>query len=379
VSAEFDELLDALREDRLDDAGRARLAALLEDPGLRRRYVDALLLVSLLRRVDVAALAGPRRRRRAPLRWAAAAAAALIAAAVLLVPDRPVAALTAASDARWDGAPRQAGDRLRTGRLKLVGGLVQITFTSGAIALVQAPADLELQAPDRAFLHSGRVVVRVPQGSGGFRLETSTARLLDLGTEFGVSVQPDGPSVLQVYEGQVAATPRRGPGEERRLESGQAIGIGERFRDERFEPDRFVRALPFREDPAGRGPFPYNNSTTEEIRVVRAPAAVRIDGDLSEWDRSGRIRVACVAPWGDHHYLDAAMMYDDRFLYVGAHVGDPFPMRSQVSPHEKRELYGMGGGVALRISTDRKAGWPLSAESPYVRVGKPMRPEGQRL
>ena len=53
-----------------------------------------------------------------------------------------------------------------------------------------------------------------------------------------------------------------------------------------------------------------------------------IDGDLSDWDRSGAFYSACQPPYHENYYLEGMMMYDEQFVYIGAHVGDPAPMRS---------------------------------------------------
>jgi hypothetical protein len=132
--------------------------------------------------------------------------------------------------------------------------------------------------------------------------------------------------------------------------------------------------LPGPDDPAGRGKYPYNVSRLSSVQIVPAPTDVIVDGDLSDWNLAGRFRSACEAPYAENYYLDAAMMYDDRTLYIGAHVGDPFPLRSQTLPTDSVDRHGSGGAVALRISTDRQAGWPLSAVAENERQGRPATP-----
>jgi hypothetical protein len=384
--AELNELLAALREDALDAAQHARLSELLaQDAEARRQYVEYMAVVAALHKYDVSAFA-PRSVERRRGRWAAAAvsAAALIALAVLLqhsVPANPgtadpgfVAALTGGTDMRWrDTDPHYLiGQKMAAGRCRLDGGVALITFESGATAILQAPAELELVTKNNAFLHSGQVFVRASNLKDGFKLETPTARLLDLGTEFGVSVNASGDALLQVYEGEVLAELKNTESKDgQRVTGGQAVGMTSNFKNESFWPERFIRTLPDKNDPAGRGFYAYNASRYTEIDVLPA-SQVRIDGELSDWDLSGQIHAACEPPYGENYYLHAAMMYDAENLYIAGHVGDPFAMRSQVSPHVTRELYGMGGGIALRISTDRKAGWPLHAESQFTKQKKPL-------
>jgi hypothetical protein len=287
----------------------------------------------------------------------------------------PLAVLKNAFKAEW---PPQAvfrpGDQLSAGRFRLLGGWAAIQFGCGAVAIVEGPAELELLASAQAYLHSGQVVVHVQPHAQSFKLETPTARLLDLGTEFGVTVGAGGDTVVQVYQGKVLTESKqpkpRIPREQ--LEGGQALHIDDKqVQETPFVPERFRRFLPGPHDPSGRGLLPYNKSIYDTVHIVPAPAGIVIDGDLSDWDLSGRFRGACDPPYDEGYYLEGAMMYDARFLYLGGHVGDPFPMRSTVSPHSRRELYGNGGCVAFRLSTDRRLGWPLQAEDISARKGRP--------
>lgn len=385
-NAELNELLGALRENTISAEQHARLNQILSGHAdARRQYVQYMSLVASLHKCDVAALAPmvvqPQR-----WRWVAAAVsvAALVIVAVLVRQAAPtgsekgaanfVAALTAGSEMRWNqsGAGYVVGEKIPVGRCKLNGGIALITFQSGATAMLQGPAELELLTEDKAFLHSGQVFVRAPQDGNGFKLETPTAKLLDLGTEFGVSVNASGDALLQVYEGEVLAKLKnKDVKHEQRFKGGEAVGMTSNFQTESFWPERFVRTLPDITDPRGRGFHAYNTSRYTEINILPA-ARVKIDGDLSDWDFSNGIRALCEPPYGENHYLEASMTYDAENLYIAGHVGDPFAMRSQVSPHIARELYGMGGGVALRVSTDRKLGWPLSAESKFTKGKQPL-------
>lgn len=384
-SAELNELLAALREQTLAADQQARLNQLLtENPDARQQYVRYMTVVATLHKLGVTALA-PKRAQPQRWRWVAAAVsvAALIVVAVLARQAAPinnsgtsanfVAALTDGTDMRWSADHTYSvGQKIPVGRCRLNGGIALITFQSGATAMLQGPAELELMTADKAFLHSGQVFVRAPQDGNGFKLETPTARLLDLGTEFGVSVNASGDALLQVYEGEVLAKLKNTEAKsEQRFKGGQAVGMTSNFQNQTFWPERFVRTLPGLNDPAGRGFYAYNNSRYTEIDVLPAKE-VRIDGDLSDWNLACRISAICEPPYGENYYLHASMMYDAEYLYIAGHVGDPFPLRSQVSPHISRELYGMGGGVALRISTDRAAGWPLSAESKFTKQKRPL-------
>lgn len=286
-----------------------------------------------------------------------------------------VALLKNTAHAVWRTGFAPAGNSLPAGRVCLDEGLAEIEFGCGAVAVLNAPVDVELLQVDKVFLHSGQMLVRVPHDgrAAGFRVETPSSQLVDLGTEFGVEVQGGGASLLQVYEGEVLATTKAkaDSSNPRRVLEGQAVRLGSDLHETEFWPERFVRELPGPKDPMGRGKKPYNVSRFDSIYIVPAIEKVTIDGDLMDWDLSRRFYAACESPYAENYYLEAAMMYDERCLYVGAHVGDPHPMRSQIAPEEHANRHGMGGAVALRISTDRQVGWPLSAENTG---GRPMTP-----
>lgn len=303
--------------------------------------------------------------------------------------------LARASAVRWSDADLKFGDRLQAGRVKLVEGTAEFDFDNGVRMVLTGPAEIELRDAMHAWLHSGQVVFRVPPAAIGFKVETTEAAIVDLGTEFGVRARDAGNSAdreeaaaerhsqgteLQVYEGEVIAEVKSGRAEasqqKRRLHGGQALQISSDLKggaqELPFWPERFVHVMP---DPSehpdaarehsGRKTSRYNKAQHEAIHIVPAPQGIVIDGSLADWDLSGRFTSACEPPWGEFYNLQGAMMFDDQHLYVGGVVADPFPMRSTVSPAVDRELYGGGGCVALRISTDRRVGWPVRARGEY--------------
>lgn len=112
--------------------------------------------------------------------------------------------------------------------------------------------------------------------------------------------------------------------------------------------------------------IPYNDSRHDTVHVVPAPGTVAIDGDLSDWDLSGRFTARAADPYGEVYFLRGALMYDARALYVGAFVSDPFPLRSRVDPRTEPEMGWRGGSLQLRLSTDPALGWPLPSEQPEL-------------
>ncbi len=303
---------------------------------------------------------------------AASNAAARLTAATVAVVTRDLGA-------QWGPGAGPADDSLVPGTYDLREGTVEVKFRSGAKAVLVGPARMDVYDASHVSLNTGRVRVTVPEGpdEGSFRVDTPTSRLADAGTEYGVEVQPTGCSLVQVYEGELSASAkvesRWQP--EQPIGEGRALRFGDGMEEVPFWPERFVQLLPGPDAPEGRGSLPYNRSRYRSITVPAAPPGVTIDGDLSDWDLSHRIRAACEPPYSEHYFLEGAVMHDREHLYVGAHVGDPHPLRGMISPLENVNRHGMGGAVSLRISTDRQAGWPLRAENVVARLGRPAGPQ----
>ncbi len=144
---------------------------------------------------------------------------------------------------------------LKAGVFDLSAGFAELTFKSGVRMVLEAPVRLELLAGDRAKLESGRLVTYVPANARGFSVTTPRAKVIDLGTEFGVGVGESGDTEVQVFRGLVV-TEWNGPGGkpvDQQLPAGQAVSIDAQSapRGIAFQPERFVRHV---SDRPGRGP-----------------------------------------------------------------------------------------------------------------------------
>ncbi|HEY2589000.1 MAG TPA: LamG-like jellyroll fold domain-containing protein [Tepidisphaeraceae bacterium] len=120
----------------------------------------------------------------------------------------PVCNLVAAVNARWaDGSPKPAGHLAPGTSLALASGIVQLQFTDGASVIVEGPAQLTTDSATAMSLLTGKVVATIP--GGGFVVNTPTATVTDLGTEFGVGAEANGPTQVHVFKGRIQAAPRR--------------------------------------------------------------------------------------------------------------------------------------------------------------------------
>lgn len=128
-----------------------------------------------------------------------------------------VATITAVSEVRWsaDSAASLAADNRKNGDgeglvitpgvpLLIDSGLVELHLKQGATLLIEGPAEWSIDGVNAATLNRGKVVAKVPHAAVGFKLQTPGARIVDLGTEFGVVVAQNQETEVQVFQGRVS-------------------------------------------------------------------------------------------------------------------------------------------------------------------------------
>jgi len=428
------ELIDAWRDEMLSEATAAELSQLLRDCDEARRIFRAeSQMHGLLHQAVMAAAVeeaagrgswqthpaaadGVEKSRRPKafvtpkrLLFAGTGVLVLSIAAVLVwfrvAPPQPkppesFAKLTRATDCVWEEpADPQPGDRLAAGPLKLRDGMAEITLVNGVNLLVEAPAHLELVDADNSLLRAGRIVVRVPPTATGYAVDTPKARVVDRGTEFGVNVEADGETIVQVFDGVVVAelkNPDASGSRSRRIVAGETVRIDAsdtvELQKVAFSHERFSRTFSTPSVHEGDELIPFKPSEISSMDVLPVPVGqapslpsedasqagslrhgrVSVDGDLSDWDLSGTFEARCVEPFAESYYVHGSMMYDEQYLYIAARVGDPMPMRNLIDPNADPWSAWMGGSVQLRLSTDRSFGWPLTARKPNSREARPQ-------
>ena len=210
---EFEGLCHAVLEGAASDAQRGRLRELLHaDAGLRAEFQTQLRLHALLswqhgRGTDVPAEPVMKSVPQKVTRWrawrpalAAAAAVVLLAAGWVLQSFRSGVALEILTA---DSVPFAAGQRVSLHRLKLDSGAMKFRLESGALVEVDGPADIELLSAMHLRVFNGNVTTDVGDKARGFVIETANARVVDLGTRFGVAVGQAGDTDVVVFEGKV--------------------------------------------------------------------------------------------------------------------------------------------------------------------------------
>lgn len=262
--AELLELCDRLLDGEFTVENRERLEALvLGDTDLRRLYVETMHLHASLRQntsrlnqgdIPLAEVLGafpePENVVRFP-RWPLQIAAGLAIGFGIwwFTPrpaERPLATLVETNGARWANSslPTAPGSALRAGRLRLADGVARIRFQSGAEVSLEGEAELELTGANSCFLHSGALTAHVPEQAKGFVVDTANAKLIDHGTDFGISTDHAGRAQVQVLKGEVELQHARS-GDKLRLQTRESAAItAERFKGAKEkvgdEPDRYA-------------------------------------------------------------------------------------------------------------------------------------------
>lgn len=167
--------------------------------------------------------------------WRALTVLALIVVVVgkLVVPslfdsDRQAPAIIAQSVGAYggDGEAFRLGEELEQGSFKVSRGLVRVDFSSGAQVAVEGPASLEIRDDMHIVVKRGVVTAVIPEPAIGFVIETSAARVVDLGTAFGVSVDATGQTDVCVFDGEVEVNHQEmklADSSPRRVTQGQAV------------------------------------------------------------------------------------------------------------------------------------------------------------
>jgi len=188
---------------------------------------------------------------------------AQVSPATILVSEERVLAgagyVSGMTGCQWgEGSRRPACfDRVAVGeKFHLEAGLLEITYDSGFQAILQGPAQYEITSPQGGYLTVGKLTGKANTvRARGFTIDTPTARVTDLGTEFGTEVASNGSVETVVFAGEVqltavSAQTRQGPAQV--LRTGEAAQV---LRDsDGANPivqlvaaalgERFMRAMP---------------------------------------------------------------------------------------------------------------------------------------
>lgn len=211
--------------------------------------------------------------------WAIAAAALIGSGFYLFTTNQAVenvAVLTRSANAVWEGEPVRELERLHVGQaLQLKSGQIELMFDTGVEVVLHGPAHFEVRSADRAFSSCGTISARVGPAGKGFTIDTPSARVIDLGTEFGMAISPTGETEVAVFLGKVDLAVGESP--KKRLDQGEGIRVDANGRLDRLTSitsDRFPVSAALR---PGIGPdTPIIANVTDNIRVGESNKFYRI-------------------------------------------------------------------------------------------------------
>ncbi|MCA9259575.1 MAG: FecR domain-containing protein, partial [Planctomycetales bacterium] len=114
-----------------------------------------------------------------------------------------------------EGARLGVGTLLREDEtVALTQGIVQLSTTSGATLVLQGPVDLRAAQANAFWLGSGKIAGLNAKADVPLVIRTPSSRVVDLGTEFGVSVENDATTRVVVYDGLVELASLDSPSDE---------------------------------------------------------------------------------------------------------------------------------------------------------------------
>lgn len=137
------------------------------------------------------------------------------------------------------------GNRLGQGKIELDQGYSELTLNNGVTLVLEAPVSLTLHSENKVTLNSGKLVANVPENAIGFRIDTPSSEIIDLGTEFGVEVSPSGDSQVHVLTGLVKARADNSQTFQH-IEKDQALAFSLSNQVDKIanNPKEFMRVLP---------------------------------------------------------------------------------------------------------------------------------------
>ncbi len=125
-----------------------------------------------------------------------------------------VATVSAVNDVQWRHGTKTPPllSRVAIGQtFDFTAGTLELTFDTGALVKIFGPAKFEVTSAKTILCHRGRATTLVGKTGKGFTIDTPKARIVDLGTEFGVNISPQGDTQVVVFQGSVDLMKAGGP------------------------------------------------------------------------------------------------------------------------------------------------------------------------
>src|SRR5205085_5710714 len=101
------------------------------------------------------------------------------------------------------------------------------------------------------------------------------------------------------------------------------------------------------------------NGRHSRLYAVPAPGPVVIDGQLSDWDRSGELETYVMAATRDMQFGKLAVMYDKDALYIGGVFRKPYLIINRHSPEADGDRAWDADAIQFRLTLDPALGYPV--------------------
>ena len=268
-----------------------------------------------------------------------------------------------------DARPRQRGSHLAEGDLlHLTAGLLEIKFSNGARVILQGPAKFRTQKKSVGRLDLGRLVARVPKPAVGFAVETATATITDLGTEFAIEVDNEAVDVL-VFDGAVAVKPsnidsskitshRLTAGKAFRMQRDQSAGTAD-IRNISPDDQRFASALQLAANYGDENTIVLRNGLegyrgTIDVIIQRSTPDTNLGYHLDELAKNHPVIDAWGSPFGPDYattkldgnepdWREGLLKFSDPFKQIpaGSQIKSAKLKLEIVNPWEKMNVHRM--------------------------------------
>lgn len=120
------------------------------------------------------------------------------------VSTAPLASLYSDYDAHYSGTATTSEKSFKKGALSLDQGIAQLNFRNGAQIVLEGKCGFEIINDMTVMLTHGKMWAHCPPEAHGFKVITPGGReVIDLGTEFGIEVSPQGTTNVHVFDGLV--------------------------------------------------------------------------------------------------------------------------------------------------------------------------------
>jgi ferric-dicitrate binding protein FerR (iron transport regulator) len=198
-----------------------------------------------------------------------------------------VATITGLGSVRW--ADPTAAARLLSrcavgDRLQLTDGAIELTFDAGAQVTVFAPADFTITSGTSINCKRGRVTTLVGERGKGFVISTPQAKVVDLGTQFGLSISDSGETEVVVFQGSVDMSySAKADAPARRLFQGEALMLNNAGKFERVVSVQRNDFLTTVDGIRRRSPEPVISDVSDNIRPSEGVKSYQIvSGGMEE-------------------------------------------------------------------------------------------------